>query len=671
MALKWLHYAKYANIATLKKGLQMKNKKFLDFDIQYDTFLEDLEDLIQKNKDKIHSLLAIQNKTFDNFIKPLSLIDEGLNQFITPLSHLNSVKNSSQTQDIYTKMIPIISAYSTQISQNKNIYNAFKAISEHKNLSDEQQRVIELNILDFELSGAHLDAKTKMKLQHINIKLDELSNQFSQNLLNATNEYKYIITDEKDVNNLPKSDKNQISFKQNGVTKYKLTLQAPIYIAYMTYGTNRAIREALYKAYTTRAPQNAELIDEILKLRFEMANLLGFENYVQYSIASKMAPSYDKVLSFLKRLADNSIMQAKHELQELQSITDTKLQSYDIAFYSEILKQQQYNIDQEIYRPYFEQNKVVKGLFQFLKQLFGITFKLVKISLWDQQAKAYDVYANNQLKARIYLDLQSRKNKRDGAWMHNWQTHGILEDKTAQLASAFIVCNFPSSDEENPSLLRHDDVVTLFHEMGHAIHHILSDVQQMGVSGVNGVQWDAVEYPSQFLENFAYEPEVLRLFARHYQTDEILSETLITQLIHAKNFQSALSMLRQLEFSMFDLQIHSKLYQGQQIQIILDHIREQTALVKPPAYNKFQHGFAHIFAGGYAAGYYSYKWAEVLSADTFFQVIDEGIFNSKTAKKYLDIILKKGGSYNMYELFERLMKREPAIDSLLRLNGIN
>ncbi len=671
MALKWLHYAKYANITTLKKGLQMKNKKFLDFNVQYDTFLEDLEDLIQKNKDKIHSLLAIQNKTFDNFVKPLSLIDEELNQFITPLTHLNSVKNSSQTQEIYTKMIPVISTYSTQISQNKNIYNVFKAISKHKNLSDEQQRVIELNILDFKLSGAHLNEKTKMKLQQINIKLDELSNQFSQNLLNATNEYNYIITDEKDVNNLPKSDKNQISFKQNGITKYKLTLQAPIYTAYMTYGTNRAIREALYKAYTTRAPQNAELIDEILRLRFEMANLLGFKNYVEYSMASKMAPSSKKVLNFLQKLTDASANQAKKEIRELQSIADIKLQSHDIAFYSEILKQQKHKINQEDYRPYFEQTKVVDGLFQFLQQLFGLTCKSIKLELWDKKVKVYDVYIKDELKARLYLDLESRKNKRDGAWMHNWQTHGILEDKTTQLASAFIVCNFPSSDEENPSLLRHDDVVTLFHEMGHAIHHILSDVQQIGVSGVNGVQWDAVEYPSQFLENFAYEPEVLRLFARHYQTDEILPEALIKQLIHAKNFQSALSMLRQLEFSMFDLQIHSKLYQGQQIQIILDRIREQTALIKPPAYNKFQNGFSHIFAGGYAAGYYSYKWAEVLSADTFFQVIDEGIFNSKTAKKYLDIILKKGGSYNMYELFEQLMKREPMIDSLLRLNGIN
>ncbi len=671
MALKWLHYAKYANITTLKKGLQMKNKKFLDFNVQYDTFLEDLEDLIQKNKDKIHSLLAIQNKTFDNFVKPLSLIDEELNQFITPLTHLNSVKNSSQTQEIYTKMIPVISTYSTQISQNKNIYNVFKAISKHKNLSDEQQRVIELNILDFKLSGAHLNEKTKMKLQQINIKLDELSNQFSQNLLNATNEYNYIITDEKDVNNLPKSDKNQISFKQNGITKYKLTLQAPIYTAYMTYGTNRAIREALYKAYTTRAPQNAELIDEILRLRFEMANLLGFKNYVEYSMASKMAPSSKKVLNFLQKLTDASANQAKKEIRELQSIADIKLQSHDIAFYSEILKQQKHKINQEDYRPYFEQTKVVDGLFQFLQQLFGLTCKSIKLELWDKKVKVYDVYIKDELKARLYLDLESRKNKRDGAWMHNWQTHGILEDKTTQLASALIVCNFPSSDEENPSLLRHDDVVTLFHEMGHAIHHILSDVQQIGVSGVNGVQWDAVEYPSQFLENFAYEPEVLRLFARHYQTDEILPEALIKQLIHAKNFQSALSMLRQLEFSMFDLQIHSKLYQGQQIQIILDRIREQTALIKPPAYNKFQNGFSHIFAGGYAAGYYSYKWAEVLSADTFFQVIDEGIFNSKTAKKYLDIILKKGGSYNMYELFEQLMKREPMIDSLLRLNGIN
>lgn len=649
----------------------MKKQEFLDFDIQYDTFLDDLEHLIQKNQDEIHSLLQIQDKTFDNFVKPLSLLDEYLNQFITPLSHLNSVCNSTQTQELYTKMIPIISLYSTQLSQNKDIYLALKQISKHTNLTDEQKRVIELDILDFELSGAHLDEDTKTKLQDINLELDKLSNQFSQNLLDATDNYEYIIDDEDDISNLPQSDKNIISFQENGKTKYKLTLQIPIYLAYMTYGTNRTIREELYKAYTTRAPQNAKLIDEILRLRFEKANLLGFQNYAQYSIASKMAPSYEKVSEFLQKLADSSMTQAKKELNDLQAITPIKLQSYDIAFYSEILKQQKHNIDQEIYRPYFEQTKVVEGLFQFLYQIFGVTCKHVDIKLWDPKAKAYDIFLNNQLKARIYLDLESRKNKRDGAWMHNWQTHGVLEDNTTQLASAFIVCNFPSSDSSNPSLLRHDDVVTLFHETGHAIHHILSDVKQMSVSGVNGVQWDAVEYPSQFLENFAYEPSVLKLFAKHYKTNKVLPDKLIKQLIDAKNFQSALSMLRQLEFAMFDLEIHSKLYQGEQIQILLDNIRKNTALIKPPSYNKFQNGFSHIFAGGYAAGYYSYKWAEVLSADTFYQIVDEGIFNSKTAEKYLDIILKKGGSYNMYELFEQLMKREPEIDSLLRLNGIN
>lgn len=649
----------------------MNKNKFLDFNVNYDTFLDDLEHLLQDNNKKIESLLKLPNKTFDNFVKPLSLLDEHLNQFITPLSHLNSVKNSSQTQDIYTKMIPIVSLYSTQLSQNKDIYLAFKQISDHEDLTDEQKRVVELNILDFELSGAHLDDDTKTKLQKINIKLDELSNQFSQNLLDSTNAYEHIVTDENDIKNLPQSDQDQIRFEENGVTKYKLNLQMPIYIAYMTYGTNRAIREELYKAYTTRAPQNAELIDEILRLRFEMARLLGFENYAQYSIASKMAPSYKKIFTFLQQLADKSMPQANKELQELQAIADVKIQSFDMAFYSEILKQKKYNIDQEIYRPYFEQNNVIKGLFQFLQQLFNITCKSVDVELWDQKAKAYDVYLNNQLKARLYLDLESRKDKRDGAWMYNWQTHGTLEDDTIQLASAFVVCNFPSSDEHNPSLLRHDDVVTLFHEIGHAIHHILSDVKQVGVSGVNGVEWDAIEYPSQMLENFAYEPQVLQLFAKHYQTSEVLSDSLIKQLVDAKNFQSALSMLRQLEFSMFDLQIHYDLYQGAQVQSILDSIRSKTALIKPPAYNKFQNGFSHIFAGGYAAGYYSYKWAEVLSADTFFQIVDEGIFNSKTADMYLDVILKKGGSYSMYELFLQLMKREPAIDSLLRLNGIN
>jgi oligopeptidase A len=647
--------------------------KFLEFKVDLDTFIKDLNDRLEINNKKIAQLLKQEDKTYANFVKPLQMIDELLEQFFTPLSHLNSVNNSDKTQDIYAQSLPIITEYSTKLSQNIDIYNAYKEIqtNQKESLNYEQNRVVELNILHFELSGAHLDDKTKERLQEINIKKSELSNNFSQNLLDATNDYEYIITDEKDIEGLPSSDIEAAKFEEDGVIKYKFTLQMPSYIAYMTYGKNAQIREKLYKAYVTRAPQNAEIIDEILILKNEMSNLLGFENYAQYSLASKMANKESDVIGFLEKLITNSKAQAKDELKEVQSIADKPLESFDTAYYSEILKKEKYDLDEEMFRPYFEQKSVVSGIFDFLNKLFGIKFEKVDELLWNEKALSYNLHVVDKLCARLYLDLEARESKRGGAWMHNFQTHCTNEDGDEQLASAFVVCNFPSSSDKNPSLLRHDDVVTLFHEMGHAIHHLLSNVNENEVSGVNGVEWDAVEFPSQFLENFAYEPHVLKMFATHYQTGETIHDDMIEKLVKSKNFLSASGMLRQLEFSMFDFKLHSKLYQGDEVQNLLDSIRKDTALIKPPSYNKFQNGFAHIFAGGYAAGYYSYKWAEVLSADAFFAVVDEGIFNSETAKKYLHVILNGGGARSMSELFHELMDREPNPNSLLRLNGIN
>ncbi len=646
---------------------------FLKFEIDLDNFIEQLSEKLDLNNKKIEELLKLETKTYKNFVKSLETLEEDLNQFFTPLSHLNSVNNSDKTQDIYTKSLPIITEYSTKLSQNLEIYKTYKKIQENEadSLNFEQQRVLELNIQNFELSGAHLDDEKKQRLQEINIKLSTLSNNFSQNLLDATNAYEYIITDIKDIDGLPQSDIQSAKFEEDGITKYRFTLQMPSYIAYMTYGKNRKIREEIYKAYVSRAPQNAKIIDELLELKDEMSKILGFKNYASYSLASKMAKDETSVLNFLQTLVNSSKKQAKEELKEIQAIADNKLESFDSAFYSEILKKEKYDIDEEEYRVYFEQQSVVDGMFKFLNSLFGISFKKLDAVLWDEKATAYDVYVDKTLKARLYLDLEARKSKRGGAWMHNFESHHIDKEDNEHLASAFVVCNFPASSKTQPSLLRHDDVVTLFHEMGHAIHHLLSGVNESEVSGVNGVEWDAVEFPSQFLENFAYESKVLKLFAFHYQTKEVIPDEMIQKLIKSKNFLSASGMLRQLEFSIFDFKLHSKLYKGGEVQNLLDSIREQTALIKTPSYNKFQNGFAHIFAGGYSAGYYSYKWAEVLSADTFFSVIDEGIFNSKTAKGYLDIILKGGGAKSMDIYFKELMQREPNTQNLLRLNGIN
>lgn len=647
--------------------------KFLEFKVDLDNFVSDLTKRLEENSKKVEELLKTPNKTYANFVKPLQMMDEYLDHFFTPLSHINAVNNSEKTQEVYSDSIPIITEYSTKLSQNLEIYNAYKEIfkNEKDSLNYEQNRVLELNIEHFELSGAHLDDATKARLQEINIRTSELSNNFSQNVLDATNEYKYIITDEKDVDGIPQSDKENAKFEEAGVVKYKFTLQLPSYIAYMTYGKNSKIREELYRAYVTRAPQNAAIIDELLALKNEMSKLLGFENYAQYSIASKMAKDEDSVLGFLNRLMKSSKNQAQNELKELQAIAPSELKSFDAAFYSEILKKASYDIDEEEYRPYFEQKSVINGMFDFLDKLFGFKFKKVDEKLWNEKSSSYDLYLNEKLCARLYMDLEARDNKRGGAWMHNWQSHCQDEQGNEQLASAFIVCNFPASSKITPSLLRHDDVVTLFHEMGHTIHHLLSSVNENEVSGVNGVEWDAVEFPSQFLESFAYEPKVLKLFASHYQTQETIPDEMIKKLVKSKNFQSAMGMLRQLEFSIFDFKLHSKVYKGDEVQNLLNEIRDETALIKAPEYNKFQNGFSHIFAGGYAAGYYSYKWAEVLSADAFYSVVDEGIFESQTAKKYLDIVLKGGGSKSMEILFHELMGRDVDTDKLLRLNGIN
>ena len=648
-------------------------KEFLEFKVNLDTFVEDLQTRLQTNEKKVDTLLAQEEKTYANFVKPLQMMDEYLGHFFTPLSHINSVSNTNETQKVYSDSLPIITEYSTKISQNLDIYKAYKEIEakEKEHLNFAQNRVLELNIQHFELSGAHLDDATKARLQEINIKKSELSNKFSQNLLDVTNAYEYIITDAKDLEGLPQSDMSAAKFDDNGEVKYKFTLQMPSYIAYMTYGKNAQIRETLYKAYVTRCPQNAAIIDEILALKNEMSQLLGFNNYAEYSLAGKMAESEDVVLGFLGDLIKNSKAQAKVELAEVQAIAPQKLQSFDSAFYSEILKKEKYDIDEEEYRPYFEQASVINGTFKFLNSLFGIRFEKLDEVLWDAKATSYNLYVDDKLSARLYFDLEARKGKSGGAWMHNWQAHCTTEDDAEQLASAFVVCNFPASSETNPSLLRHDDIVTLFHEMGHAIHHMLSSVDENEVSGVNGVEWDAVEFPSQFLENFAYEPTVLKLFAHHHESGEVIPDAMIEKLVKSKNFLSAWGMLRQLEFSLFDFKLHMKVHSGEEVQALLDSIREDTALIKTPSYNKFQNGFSHIFAGGYAAGYYSYKWAEVLSADAFFSVVDEGIFNSPTALEYLNLVLRGGGSKSMRELFRELMGREPDPSNLLRLNGIN
>ncbi|MCT7563787.1 M3 family metallopeptidase [Aliarcobacter butzleri] len=652
---------------------------FKDFNLDnLENSKEILEKLLDEKRVLINELLNIENKTYKNFVLPFQEIGESINEFLTPIFHIDSVKNSEITTKVYEECLPIISKYETEISQNENIYLSLKDIqfNEKSILNDIQNKVLENEIRDFELSGCNLENNKKKRLEEINLKLSELSHKFSQNLLNATNAFEMIITDFEDVKEIPQSDLELAKFEEDGIIKYKFTLQMPSYLAYITYGTNRERREEIYKAYCTKAPENGKIIEQILALKDEKVKILGFENYAQYSLATKMAKTEDDVISFLEELGNKAKKKAKEELEEIKEIAlkdgITDFRSSDMAYYSEKLKKAQYDLDEEYYRPYFEQQSVLNGFFDFLHQMFNIKFTKTQTKAWDEKVKVYDLSEDGKTIARIYIDLEARKDKRGGAWMNNWHSHFRNSNGEINLPTAYIVGNFPQSTKEIPSLLRHSDVVTLFHEMGHALHHLLSKIEEPFVSGISGVAWDTVEFPSQFLEYFSYDKDVLKLFAKHYQTGEVLDDEAIDRIIKAKNFQSSLATVRQVEFALFDFKLYQKLYKTEdEIQSLLDTIREEFAAIIPPRYNKFQNGFSHIFSGGYSAGYYSYKWAEVLSADAFYMFIDSGnIFNKELGIKYRDTILSQGGSYDMDKLFFDFAKREPSIDSLLKIEGI-
>ena len=633
-----------------------------------------LKKLLDANLEAIDAIVADENA--DDFAKVMGAtdeMDERVDTLFTPLSHLNSVMNSEATQKAYEACLPMLSEYGSKIAQNTKLYEKIKSL---KGKNQEEKQALANDVRDFELAGVNLPEAQKKRLEEINLRLSELSNRFSQNLLDATNGFELIV-DEKDVEGMPQSDVDAARFTdEEGNVRYRFTLQMPSYLAYMTYGPTREHRETLYKAYNTRAPQNAEVIDEILRLRKEKADILGFGNYAEYALQTRDAQNEAEVLAFLHRLADAALPQAKEELAELQAFAKARdgiaLRNWDTAYYAEKLKKEKFDYDDAQSKPYFEQERTLEGMLELVSELFGMRFVRNRdVAVWHESVKTYDIFEGDKLAGRIYFDLEARKEKRGGAWMHDWETHFVDTTGSEHIPSAFVVGNFSPASEHAPSLLRHDDVVTLFHEMGHAIHHLFSKVKVRSVSGINGVAWDVVEFPSQFLENFAYEAAVLKRFAFHYETQAPIPEALLQKIKATKNFQAAMGILRQIEFSLFDFMLHQKLYQGEEIQALLDNIREKTALLKPPAYVRFQHGFAHIFAGGYAAGYYSYKWAEVLSADAFFACLDEQEgFDKTKAQGYKRHILERGGSEEMRALYRKWLGTSPRPESLLKLYDI-
>ncbi|MDH5766142.1 MAG: M3 family metallopeptidase [Gammaproteobacteria bacterium] len=654
-----------------------------------------IDDILQANRSKLQSLLqqTMDEISWQSLIYPLELMDNYLSKTWSPVRHLNSVMSSDEIRQAYDACIPKLSAYSTEQAQNENLYKAYLHIYESKafeSFSYEKKRTIENALLKFKLGGVALDDDKKKKFKQLKQELSELKTQFEHNVMDATQEWKLRITDKSALKGLPDYAiaMGKQEAKTEKVTGWIFTLDAPSYIAVMTYADDREIRKEMYYAFTTRAStegpdaskfDNTDIIEKILSHRQAMAKLLGFKNYAELSIEDKMANTTDDVLQFLNQLVEKSYPRAQQEFEQLKqfakkldNITDMK--AWDIAYYAEKLKQQEYGISQEELKPYFPAQTVIDGLFKIVHQLYGIQIQRVDdVDVWHPEVNFYEIRdEKNSLKGGFYLDLYARAKKRGGAWMD--ECSGRMEiDQTIQLPIAYLTCNLTPPVGDTPALLSHDEVTTLFHEFGHGLHHMLTRINTLFVSGINGVEWDAVELPSQFMENWCWEKQGLKLIASHYQTGEPLPDSLFDKLLKAKNFQSAMMMVRQLEFALFDFRLHMEYgTEGfKDVQTLLNEVRQQVAVVIPPEFNKFQNGFSHIFAGGYAAGYYSYKWAEVLSADAFSKFEEEGIFNETTGKAFLINILEKGGSAKAMDLFKAFRGREPSIDALLRHSGLN
>jgi len=631
-------------------------------------FARHLKGLINETEEKINKL---KNDSINNiFLTKYQETTYPVGVEFTPLSHFNSVKNSKLTQKEYSKAINYITEFHTQLSQDEDIYQKLKDYQRQFNTDGETKEVLTNLIRDYELSGVGLENTKKRRIKEINLRLSDLTNNFFQNVLNDTNSFKLQVS-EADIKDMPDSDKS--AYKKGEV--FEFTLHAPSYISFMTFCNNREKRELMYKQYFTRAQQNSEIISEILSLRDEMAKILGFKNFAELSLETKDANSPVEVLNFLYEMIEPCRKKAEIELAELNEIAVEfgikKIMPYDTAFLSEKLKMKKFGYKDEDFRVYFEKNNVVNGMFAFLKKFLGIDFEKIDIPLWHKKAEAFHLKKNDKVIGRLYMDLEARKGKRDGAWMHDYETRFKDLQGDVHLPSAFVVANFPKSTSKIRSLLRPSDVETLFHEMGHALHHLLSDVDNLFVSGINGVKWDVVEFPSQFLENFYFESEVLDMIGTHYKTGEKMPEDMKKTLKKMKNFNSGIMFLRQLEFAIFDMEIHHKnITNFEDAHNALKKIREKTSMFEIPEYVLFENQFSHIFSGGYASGYYSYKWAERLSADAFYLFLENNIFDTKLADNFVEKVLSKGGSINITEAYEKFAGRKVDNNNLLKLYDI-
>ncbi|NNJ93875.1 MAG: oligopeptidase A [Halobacteria archaeon] len=652
-----------------------------------------VEQLLAEGRQQVEDLLAANTTyTWANLVGPMEAMDDRISRAWSPVSHMNSVVNTDELRDAYNTCLPLLSEFGTELGQHEGLYRAYRQIAdgeEYARLDSAQKKVIDNALRDFRLSGIELPQEQRDRFKAIMQELSKLASAYSDNVLDATNAWHRQITDESLLTGLPESARSlaKQTAEQRDLDGWVFTLEFPSFHAVMTYADDRALREEIYTAYVTRASDqgphagqwdNAANMEKIVTLRHEAAQLLGYANYAERSLATKMAETTDQVMQFLEDLAARSRPAAVGELEDVRTFAaDTQggqdLQAWDIGYYSEKLRQDRYAISQEELKPYFPEPRVVNGLFAIVERLYGLKIGQVDdVDTWHNDVRYYRIIdADGHVRGEFYFDLYARPHKRGGAWMDECICRRRTR-KGLQVPVAYLTCNFSPPIGDDPAMFTHDEVITLFHEFGHGLHHMLTQIDYAGVSGINGVAWDAVELPSQFMENWCWERKALDLVSGHVKTGEQIPDELYQRMRKAKNFQSAMQMVRQLEFALFDFHLHRDYDpdRGARIHETLEAVREQVAVIRPPAINRFENGFSHIFGGGYAAGYYSYKWAEVLSADAFSAFEETGIFNRETGDRFLHSILEQGGSREPMELFVEFRGREPTIDALLRHSGL-
>ncbi len=645
--------------------------------------------IIEENRAETERLATLTVPTWDTLMQPLERMANRLSKAVSPISHLHGVQSSDEWRAAYEKILPELAAYGTDLAQHNGLYQAVRALQagdEYPRLSAAQQKVVDDSLESFERHGVALPDDAKAEFRANSQRLTELASRFSNNVLDATNAWQLPLADDARLSGLPEAIKPLLAdlARQRGMDGYCLTLDAPVVIPVLTYADDRELRETVYRAYNARASEladdgqydNAAIIEETMRLRARQAEILGYADYAALSVADKMAKQPQAVFTFLDDLVDKSKAAGEAEMAVLRDYAARELSladlaPWDVAYAAEKLRQAQYALSQEDLRPYFPISTVIDGLFAISQRLFGVHFRANhSLSTWHKDVLAYDVLnADGSLRAQFYLDPYARAKKRGGAWMDGAVSR-FRDDGALQLPVAYLVCNFTPPVGDSEACLTHQEVTTLFHEFGHGLHHMLTDVDIYSISGINGVEWDAVEQPSQFMENYCYDREALAGMTRHKDSGAPLPDELYNKLIAAKNFQSAMAMLRQLEFALFDFRYHSGTAWRDKTLDVHAAVRATVAVTPAYAANRFPMQFSHIFAGGYAAGYYSYKWAEVLSADSFAAFEEEGVFNAATGARFRDEILATGGSRPSMASFIAFRGREPRVDALLQQSGI-